>query len=59
MASKFYETVSDKVSSIDVTAVKQSVRGSFQVATDKLSSYWQDLQVNYYYAKRYFLFLME
>lgn len=45
MASKFYETLSDKVSAIDVAYMKDSVRGSFQTASGKLSSYWQDFQV--------------
>lgn len=46
MASKFYDSVSEKVAAIDVTQMKDSVRGSFQSASGKISSYWQGLQVS-------------
>ena len=45
MASRIYDKVSEKVSSIDVSQVRDSVRGSLQNASSKMSSYWQELQV--------------
>ena len=44
-ASRIYERVSDKVTSIDVANVKESMKGSLQNAGATISSYWQDLQV--------------
>jgi hypothetical protein len=41
-----YERVSEKVASIDVTNVKESMKGSLQSASATISSYWQDLQVS-------------
>jgi hypothetical protein len=47
MAGRIYDKVTERVAAIDVTNVKESVRGSFQNASEKLSTYWQDLQVLY------------
>ncbi len=45
MANKFYEKVSEKVHSIDVGQMKDSVKGGLQSAGMKLSSVWQGIQV--------------
>lgn len=46
IASKFYEKVTDKVQSIDVAQVKDSVKGSLQAASSRISNVWQGLQVS-------------
>lgn len=53
MASRVYEKVSDRVSSIDVSSVRDTVKDSIQNASEKISSYWQDLQVPFNNASLY------